>query len=375
MKRKSYFLTIALLLAGAFVFAEKATLIDFTLLDADIIQKADPQGNAVSDKAGNPVYTQNKRTVMDYSGSAGATFTEDQKALMKTSLAMPEWEVELNSSAKNIGSMNLSQVVAAPVKNDKKDDIAVPFKDKVVMGVRIVFPVTANNASAKVVPPFEIPAYEPYSEADENGGRGEATPAPDGENNIDNTLFEGGYGIVKNVGTIKSISVVTMGMNFPHGLYVILKDTDDVERRYFMGYLGFDGWRTLQWNNPNYITEFRNREIRVVPIYPRGLPYVKFGGFQITRDAAHVGGDFIGYFKDVQIIYDKALLSSERDIRDEDLWGIISHKESLKQKGEMMRFGNKQVDRYLQEQNMAREPDFTSDDFMGGTGAQPATVQ
>ena len=369
MKRKSY-LTVALLLAGACIFAEKATLIDFSLLNADIVQQTDQNGEAVTDKEGNPVYTQNRRTCMDYSVAAGASFTEEQKKLMLTSLAMPEWEVRLNSSAQNVQSLNLSQVLAAPVKNDKKD-ITVPFKDKVVMGVRVVFPVTANNANAKIVPPFEIPAYEPYSEADDNGARGEPQSAPEDEKNDDNTLFEGGYGVLKNVGTIKSIAVTTQGMNFPHGLYVWLKDTDGVERRYFMGYLSFDGWRTLQWNNPNYITEFRNREIRLVPIYPRGLPFVKFVGFQITRDGAHVGGDFVGYFKDVQIIYDKALLSAERDIRDEDLWGIIGQKESLKQAAEMQKFGTRQVDRYIEKVNMASDPEFNRNSYMdNGESAQ-----
>ncbi|QTQ11951.1 flagellar protein [Treponema parvum] len=369
MKRKSYFLTVTLLLAGAFVFAEKAMLIDFSLLNADIIQKLDLQGQPVSDKDGNPVYTQNKRTTMDYSVAAGATFTDDQKALMKTSLAMPEWEVVLNSSAKNVSSMNLSRVVEVKVQNPQKEEgVTAALADKAVMGVRVVFPVTANNANAKIVPPFEIPAYEPYREAGDDGVRtGDPVAAPDSENrlyrNDNNTLFEGGYGLVKNVGAIKSISVTTMGMNFPHGLYVMLKDTDDVERRYFMGYLGFDGWRTLQWNNPSYITEIRNREIRVVPIYPRGLPFVKFTGFQVTRDAAHVGGDFIGYFKDVQLIYDRALLSSERDIRDEDVWGIIGYKETLKQQAEMLRFGDKQVDRYLEKVNMATDEAFTSDEY------------
>ena len=151
-----------------------------------------------------------------------------------------------------------------------------------------------------------------------------------------------------------------MGMNYPEGLYVLLKDNDNVERRYFMGYLGFDGWRELTWNNPQYITEIRNREIRVYPIYPRGLPFVKFTGFQVTRDANHIGGDFIGYFKDVSIIYDKALLTSDRDIADEDLWGIINKKESDRQAAEMNRFGNKQVNRFLERSKQATEDRFTS---------------
>ena len=341
MKRTFCLIATALLLAGSLAFAEEATLIDFTLLQAD----------CCNDDNGNP--TQNKRTVMDFSVAAGATFTDDQKELMKTSLALPEWEVALNSSARNVGSLADSRVVAAPVK----DSANVPFAGKNVMGVRVIFPDWANNANAKIVPAFDIPAYEPLADADDNGVRQEPT---DEQKASGKTLFEDGYGVVKNVGTLKSIAVTTMGMNYPHSLYVMLKDNDNIERRYFMGYLGFDGWKTLIWNNPQYISEIRNREIRVYPIYPRGLPFVKFTGFQVCRDSAHIGGHYIGYFKDVKVIFDKALLTSDRDIADEDLWGIITKKESERQTAEMQRFGNKQVNRYLEKSKLATETEFSS---------------
>ncbi len=341
MKKTLGLIAAALLLAGGVAFAEEAMLIDFTLLTADCCE--DDNGNA----------QQNKHTVMDYSVSAGATFTADQKDLMKTSLALPEWEVQLNSSAKTVASLADSMVVAAPVKAEAD----VPFAGSEVMGVRIVFPTWNSNANAKIVPPFDIPAYATLADADDNGERQEPT---DEQKASGKTLFEDGYGVVKNVGTVKAISVTTMGMNFPHGLYVRMADNDGVERRYFMGYLGFDGWKQLTWNNPQYISEIRNREIRVYPIYPRGLPFVKFTGFEITRDAAHIGGDFIGYFKDVKIIYDKALLTSDRDIADEDLWGIIGKKESARQNAELQKFGNKQVNRYLEKAKLATESEFTS---------------
>lgn len=341
MKKTFCLITAMLLLAGTCVFADESTIIDFTLLDADVVM----------DDNGNP--TQNSRTVMDYAIAAGATFTEDQRELMRTSLVLPEWEVVLNSSARNVTSLSISTVVAAPVKETAEQ----PFAGSNVMGVRVIFPEWNSNASARIVPPFEIPAYEPLSDADENGNRQEPT---DEQRASGKTLFEEGYGVVKNVGTIKSIAVTTMGMNYPHGLYVHLTDTDGVSRRYFMGYLGFDGWKTLYWNNPNYITEIRNREIRVYPIYPRGLPFVKFAGFEITRDAGHIGGDFIGYFKDVKMIYDKALLTTERDIADEDLWGIITQREAARQNAEMLKFGNKQVNRYLEREQQAKEAGFTS---------------
>ncbi|MBR4374701.1 MAG: flagellar filament outer layer protein FlaA [Treponema sp.] len=351
MKKTLVLSAAAMMLAGA-AFAKESTLIDFTLLDADITVK-------MSDNDAGDKPNENKRTVMDYSIAAGATYSQEQKDLMKTSLFIEEWEVELNSSARNVGSLALSQVKAAPVRDNAK----VPFAGKKVMGVRVVFPSLAANANAKIVPPFSIPAYEPLSTADDNGDRQQPT---DEEKASGRTLFEAdsddtpAYGVVKNVGTIKSIAATTLGMNFPHGLYVLLGDVDGNHRRYFMGYLGFDGWKTLTWNNPEYISEVRTREVRVYPIYPRGLPFVKFEGFQITRDAAHVGDDFIGYFKDVKIIYDKAELTTERDIADEDLWGIVTKKEKARQNAEMTKFGNKQVNRYIERSKMATEESFTS---------------
>jgi len=339
MKRTLVLTAAVMLLAGSFSFAKESTLIDFTLLDAD----------SVADEQGNP--TENSRTVMDYSVAAGMTFTSDQKSLMKTSLALPNWEVVLNSSAQNVQSVALSTVKSAPVKASAE----VPFAGKNVMGVRIVFPTWNNNANAKIVPPFEIQAYEPLATADENGVRQAQTDEEKGK-----FLFEDGYGLIKNVGTIKAISVTTMGMNFPHQLYVLLKDNDNVERRYLMGNLLFDGWKTLVWNNPDYISEVRTREVRVYPIYPRGTPFVKFAGFQITRDASHIGDNFVGYFKDVKVIYDLAVLNSDRDIDDEDLWGIITKKEASRQNAEMSKFGGKQVNRYIEKQKMATEETFTS---------------
>ena len=340
MKRTVILVAIAFLLAGALAFGEEATIIDFTKLSADIIPGADGK------------MTQNRHTVMDYSVSAGATFTSEQKALMKTSLGFENWEVVLNSSARNETSTALSQVRAAPVRSEAK----VPFAGKEVLGVRVLFPSSAVNANARIKPPFEIPAFEPAADVSDNGEI-KATGADAAKTT---TRFEDGYGVVKNVGTIKSLSVTTQGQGFPHGLYVYLKDADGVERRYFMGYLNFDGWKELTWNNPAYIQEVRARELRLMPVYPVATPYVKFAGFLVTRDAADIGDDYIGYFKDVKVIYDKAVLTTERDIADEDLWGIISDRERKKQTREMTNFGINQVNRFLELEKQATENSFKS---------------
>jgi hypothetical protein len=338
MKRTFILVAMAFLLVGMLA-AEEAVIIDFTNLSADIIQGADGQ------------MTQNRRTTMDYSVSAGATFTDQQKSLMKSSLAFKNWEVVLNSSARNAVSTALSQTAAAPVKADAR----VPFAGKEILGARIVFPTSPVNANARIVPPFDIPAFEAAAEVNDNG---EVQPAQASVTST--TRFEGGYGVLKNVGTIKALSVTTQGMNYPHGLYVLLKDSDGVEKRYFMGYLNFDGWKELRWSNPAYIQEVRAREIRLLPIYPTTTPYVKFAGFLVTRDAADIGGDFVCYFKDVKAIYDKAVLTTERDIADEDIWGIVSERERAKQNLEMTNFGQKQVYRFLEAEKQATENAFNS---------------
>ncbi|MGI5078338.1 flagellar filament outer layer protein FlaA [Treponema maltophilum] len=341
MKRSFVLVAMAFLLVGSLAFGEKAVLIDFSSLDADI----------VADENGKP--TVNKRTVMDFSKVSSISFDDTQKALMRTSLALTDWEVQLNSSARIVANMQHSIVKSAPV-------ISGPFQGKNVMGVRVVFPTAPVNANARIMPAFDIPAFEPMADIDENGQVVEGSQKPNAYRFRKNGDDQSAFGVLDNVGTLKSVSLTTYGYNYPHAVYVLLKDNDNVERRYYMGTLNFDGWKNLIWNNPDYITDIRNREIKVYPLYPRGLPYAKLSGIYITRDAAHDGGDFVAYFKQIDVIYDKAVAQTERDIADEDLWGIVTAKERIRQTNEMRRFGSQQVNRFIEKSNLAKEEDFTS---------------
>ena len=339
MKKTFILVAMAFLLMGAVAVAEEAIIIDFALLNADII--ADPNGKM----------TQNRRTVMDYGKVAGASYTDEQKALMRTSLALEQWDVELNSSAQNPLSVATSTIKEAEVRAEGEK-----FAGQKLMGVRILFPEWTNNANAKIKPGFLIPAYEKMAQVDDQGNLQEPT---DEDKASGKSRFEDGYGVVRNTGVIKSIAVNTYGMNFPHGLYVLLRDQNNVVKRYFMGYLLFDGWRELVWNNPSYIANVKSRELRLYPVYPTALPHVAFEGFLITRDAAHDGGDAIAYFKDVKIIYDKAVLTTVRDFADEDLWGIQEERETKRKKIEVEKFGHTQVLRFLEQEKMATEEGFT----------------
>jgi hypothetical protein len=356
MRRQVIVFALALILVGAFsaISADEAVLIDFSTLKADIVADPVNQGK----------FTENRATMMDFSGTAGASYTEDQKKQMRTSLAIRNWDVVLASSSRSNLNQALSLTAEAPV-----DKSAKKYADQSVMGIRVHFPVADYNSWAKIAPPFEIPAFEPKATIDDQGVITEAKDKGSDPANSRLTRFEGSYdantkittalGVVKNVGVIKSLAVTVKGLNFPHGLSVVLKDSDGNEQNIFLGYLNFDGWKEIRWDNPAYVQDVRNRELRVFPLYPKTTPLVKFDGFVITRDAAHDGGDFVAYVKDVKILYDKAVLEPVQDIDDETLWGIVGKKETERKSIESKRFGAQQVLRYLEKTKQESKSDFT----------------
>ncbi len=311
MKRFVILLSIALIIAAFPVFAEETVLIDFAQL------------------AGDMEDGENEATFMNFSDKAGAAFTEEEKEFMKTSLAIQNWEVELASSAKTVTNQRFSYVLPAPVK-----DGATRYGGETVLGVRIHFPEEPYNSWAIVRPPFDIPAYERVDENDLVGVKYDS------------------FGVVKNVGVLKSVTVNILGKNFPNGFGIILEDQNYEEKNIFMSFLDFDGWKTITWNNPNYIEDVRDRELRKVPLYPNATPLYKIAGIVFYKDAAQTGGDFISYVKDVTLTYDKAFLNLQTDIDDEQLWGILGDREEARRNLEYERLGNKQVLRYLERQKM-----------------------
>ncbi len=336
MKRMFILLAVVALTMGV-LFAEEKVLIDFGQLVADIDAIPNPDNQ-------ESVPDNNRATMMDFANVAGSSFTDDQKSVMKTSLAISNWDVVLASSARTIANQSLSYTMEAS-----------SAQYGTVMGVRVHFPVEPFQSWAIVKPPFDIPAFELPAEVDDQGN----ITASEGASINEPSRFENGYGVVKNVGTIKALAVNAYGLNFPHALSAVLIDSEGNEKIIALGNLRFDGWRQLQWDNPQYIQEVRNREIRLYPLYPKSTPFVKFGGFMVQRDASHDGGDFIGYFKDVKIIYDEAVLGDQRDIDDEGLWNIIKDREAQRKVYEMNQFGEAQVLRYLEGQKQATESSFT----------------
>lgn len=327
MKRFGAILVILLLSVGTHIFAETSVLIDFAQLVADY------EG------------TENEATLVDFSDQAGSGFTQEERQAMKTSLYVENWEVDLASSARTVENATRSMTKAVQV-----NDNASQFGGETILGVRIHFPDQPYNSYAIIKPPFEIPAYMQRTTV-----QGDGTLVED-ETDIRGTKFDG-YGVVKNVGVIKSISVNVYGNNFPNGFAVVLKDQNNEAQHIFIDYLDFDGWRELVWNNPNYITEVRDRELNRYALYPQAEPMRKIDSLVIYKDASQRGGDFIGYFKDITITYDLAMLDVERDINEEEVWGILGEREAARRAAEFSRLGNLQVLRYLEQKLMHTDAD------------------
>ena len=317
MKKILVFLAAFLIVTGAAI-AEESVLIDFNeLLD-------DYQG-------------EHQATLVDFSSVAGTRFTEEEKAAMNTSLYVPNWGVELSSSSRTVTNDRLSYVRAVTVSEG-----ATQFAGEQVMGIRVHYPEGSFNSYAWVEPPFAIPAYATSPVIED---------APKGDQFT-------GFGVLKNVGVIKSIKVNVYGMNYPMGMAIVLIDEQEQTQQIPMGYLDFDGWRELTWNNPNYVTEVRNRELSRFPLYPRSAPSVTLDSLQFYRDAMQEGGDFICYVKDISVIYDQAVIQDvDTDLDHEEVWGILAAREEERRNAELSRLGNLQVLRYLEEQKMHQEPE------------------
>lgn len=332
--RRFIILLVIMLVAGTTIaLAEEDVLIDFDNLRPDLTSEYLLQ-------------PENERTLVDFSAAAGTSFVAEERAAMKISLTMNNWEVKLASSSRFISNVTRSMTKAAPVLEN-----AAQYAGQTILGVRIHFPEESYNSWARVQPPYSIPANADYSVFDQDDGTMTVPEAESGKR----SKFLNGHGVLRNVGTIKQIKVNFYGMNFPYTMSVMLEDENDNETEYHIGSVERDGWATLVWDNPNYLEDARDREVEKRPLYPNATPVVKIGGFVFYRGATQVGGDFICYIKDVSLVYDKAVLDLESDIDNEELWGILQTREEARTKAENSRLGELQVLRFLEKRKMHEE--------------------
>ena len=318
------------------------------------------------DAAGNlKNVPQHVPTLVDYSSVAGSNYTQEDIKKMRVSLSAYNWVVILNSSASTVKNQKFSKAIEwhsiVPKhyigfldEDNTLDKVLIDRGGFSVFGVRIHFPDSPFNNWALIRPPLEIPAYEDIT-TNENGEAlsDEELAAQRGKGN----KFLNGYGVVRNVGVIKSFAVRIYGCQFKNSFGLMIKDEENVESEYdFPEYLDFDGWKTIQWNNPNYIDNVQNRALHVVPLYPKSEPFIKFNGFRIYRQGDQFGGDFVVYLKDVKVRYDEANLEKEYPIDHEEAWGILYSRTQEAKKREFDKIGRGEILRFLEKQKMDQLP-------------------
>ncbi len=256
--------------------------------------------------------------------------TEEERKNLLISLEPKNWEVILSPSSRTIENISLSFVKTVKVDRGQ-------YAGQTVLGARIHFPKEKYNSWAKIIPPYEIPSYEPA----------------DANDTIGNKYI--GKGVLRNVGAIKNLMVTVRGLNFPHSLTVRLKNQNDELIDFFVGYLDFTGFITITIDNPNYIADVRKRMLKKYPLYPVEEPYVKLDSFIVYRHGDQIGGDFLIYIKSVEMIYDLAILKMEQEIDDEAVWHILSDRREAKKRAEAARVGIIQLLRWEEQQKMATE--------------------
>jgi hypothetical protein len=246
----------------------------------------------------------------------------DFSKLSEDSFVIEDVRVDLATSSRSVENDAYSYTKAATSK-----------QYGTVLGARVHFPTWNNNSMVTIQPPFEIPAYE--------------------------DIYRNELGVLSNVGTIKSIAVNVYGRNFPYTLYLKLIYPNGESSLLRIGSLQFSGWRTLTYENASYVDDVKHRELKINPLYPEATPFINFGGFVVIRNANDIGGDSVVYFKDIRVIYDKAVLDTDEDIDDEGSWGIIKERESERKAEEQQRLLQQQELRDIEQQKMATEERFS----------------
>ncbi|MGC8765389.1 MAG: flagellar filament outer layer protein FlaA [Brevinematia bacterium] len=286
-----------------------------------------------------PVYEKNIATVVEKDQAIRQKVLEKDKSYDLTQYGFPEvkftaddwkienWKIILASSA----STTKNNVLSYTKKTTSKR-----FGE--VLGARIHFIEGRFLSWAMIRPPFD---FFPYYDDGSDVNRGDS-----GE---ENSLV---MGILMNVGQIKSISSWVYGLNYQMQVVVRLRDRDDMVQDYFMGSVYYDGWRKLVWTNPEYTDSVQDRVLRRIPLYPKSYPFVAFDSYIVLKPETEMGGDFVIYFKDVEVEYDRAIIREELDIDDESVWNILSKERIQRRIRDLRTIGEKL---YLYKQEEARQ--------------------
>lgn len=220
-------------------------------------------------------------------------------------LGLDRWRIQLSGFSDIPVCRILSDLTTVPVDQAKMD--ITPKFDK-CLGIRVHFDYSWGNDWAQIKTFYPLSDY--YSRE--------------------------GEGVLRNVGPIKSISIMVMGRNYMNSIEVRMVDQNGLFKAVNFGALYFRDWRRLTWENPDYISDARKRDIQKPHLYPRYAPFLKFDSIVIYKSPQELGGDFVTYIKDIRVEYEPALVKYEDSVNDESIWKIQETKaKEMKQKDDM----------------------------------------
>jgi hypothetical protein len=295
--------------------AVKKTLIDFPTFEANMGTVVDKDN-----KVHEQMIASNSALDLGQYGVPVVKFTADDWKL-------GQWKITLTSSANTTANKVLSYATKAPSKR---------FGD--VLGARIHFIQGRFLSWATIAPPFDFfPYYDDGSYVNQNDTKEE------------NSLT---MGVLVNVGQIKSISTWVYGLNYQMSTAIRMRDRNDAQQDYFMGSLYYDGWRKLVWTNPEYTDSIQDRNLQRLPLYPKSYPFIAFDSYIVYKPETENGGDFVVYFKDIEVEFDRAIIREELDIDDEPIWGILQKERLGKRVNDLKNIGEKL---YLLKQEQKRQ--------------------
>lgn len=310
----------------SYVIAVEEVLIDFSLLAPDT-----PVDNPVHDSVSLLGFKDL------YPTATGISLSKEERDLVQVSLAIPEWKYIFNSSARRpsrIRASGLRAVVVAPQGSR--------YAGADVLGMRFDFQEGDANSWVLVEPPYTIPRVP--------------------QEFISGTAIDFSQrGVIANVAQIQSISAEVYGLNYPHRVSVLYADVDGTIKERFLGYLDFEGWRTLTWENPHYVspsvsvsnapeaaavnaddataagqddttanvdTESQaENAVNKEPTYPSKFPSIALRGIRVWKNGSRLTGDFVGYLKEIRVNYDPiSIIDGDGDFDNEQIWQVNTEK-------------------------------------------------
>ncbi len=206
-------------------------------------------------------------------------------------LSIDRWRIQLSGFSDIPICRSLSDVLIIPVASGK---LETQEKFDKCLGIRVHYEYSYNNDWAQIKTFFPLSDY--YS----------------GD----------GKGMLRNVGPIKSISILALGRNYKNSIEVRMVDQRGQFKSINFGALYFRDWRRLTWENPDYIGDIRKRDIVKTHLYPQYEPFLKFDSIVIYKSPQEVGGDFVCYVKDIIVEYEYMLSKYEDAVNDESIWKI-----------------------------------------------------